>query len=570
MQSASAGNDSQAPSPGSPAGARWLFGPGIDLFFGCGFGYALVLCCVLAAGPGIQTWLSGGLLAIVVLFANTPHYGATLLRVYDQRETRERYAIFSTWITAGLLLIFVVACYWHVVGSWLVTVYLNWSPWHYAGQNYGIALMFLHRRGIAVSPRAKQWLYASFVLAFGLTFVQINGVQGDAAYGVEASATAPDDFANAYPFIPLAIPGGIRYVLLTAGFAAYLFVTAGAIRMLGRGVRAKELLPTVSLIATHSLWFVVPTMFQTWNLFGQAVPFSPAHTQYAFIFVAASHSLQYLWITTYFARKEPTYRGQTRYWTQCLLLGCLVWTLPALVFAPGVLGNVGYHEGLVMLVAALANVHHFILDGAVWKLRDGAVAKILLRDSGASTGPILAASHGRWIRHAVYATSAVCFAVAFLGRWEAEIGLRRAPASGDVERTRTAVERLAAIGRDDASNHLRLGMIAARNDRPELAMRQFEESLAMRPNATTWLEIGMLHAELEEWKESLHAFETAYDLDASRKAIARRYGWSLVQNDQPERAIEVARAGLKTHPEDRDFIALLRHAQQRARGEESH
>jgi hypothetical protein len=30
-------------------------------------------------------------------------------------------------------------------------------------------------------------------------------------------------------------------------------------------------------------------------------------------------------------------------------------------------------------------------------------------------------------------------------------------------------------------------------------------------------------------------------------------------------AIELARAGLKTHPEDRDFIGLLRHAQQAAR-----
>jgi len=542
-----------------------LFGPATDLFFGCGFGYALAFSCILVVGPGIQQWLTGGLLAIFVLFANTPHYGATLLRVYDQRETRERYAIFSTWITAGLVLTFVAACYWHTIGSWLVTLYLNWSPWHYAGQNYGIALMFLHRRGIAVTPDAKRWLYASFVLAFGLTFLQINGSQGEVAYGVEASASAPEQFGQAYPFLSVGIPGGVRYALLLAGFTAYLFATVGALRKLGRGVPAADLLPTTAIIATHSLWFVIPAMFQAWNLFGNAIPFSSAHTQYAFIFVAASHSIQYLWITSHFARKEPHYRGAPRWFGQCLVLGCLVWTLPALVFAPGVLGNVGYHDGLVMLVAAVVNVHHFVLDGAVWKLRDGAVARILLRDATATTQPGSTPAGSRWVRHTVYATGIVCFAVAFLGRWETEIGIRRAAASGDLERTRSAVTRLAAIGRDDAAHHRRLGMVAVQNDQAELALSEFEKSLALRPHAVAWSEIGLLHAKSEQWPESLQAHARAYAMNPDRKRIAGRYGWALIHAGEPERAIEVARAGLQKNPEDPDFIGLLRSAQQTVR-----
>ena len=34
---------------------------------------------------------------------------------------------------------------------------------------------------------------------------------------------------------------------------------------------------------------------------------------------------------------------------------------------------------VVLLVASVVNLHHFVLDGAIWKLRDGRVARVLLR-----------------------------------------------------------------------------------------------------------------------------------------------------------------------------------------------
>ena len=149
---------------------RWLFGPGRDLFLGCGVGYAVVLVAFLVGGNELKAWAPMGLLAFVLLFTSVPHYGATLMRVYNERESRRRYAVFSVWISLVLLVAFAVACHWYELGSGLFTVYLNWSPWHYAGQNYGIALMFLHRRGVEVTPTAKKWLYSSFVLAFLLAF----------------------------------------------------------------------------------------------------------------------------------------------------------------------------------------------------------------------------------------------------------------------------------------------------------------------------------------------------------------------------------------------------------------
>ena len=57
----------------------------------------------------------------------------------------------------------------------LFTIYLTWSPWHYTGQNYGIALMLLARRGITLSASVKKLVYSSFVLTYVITFFFIHG-----------------------------------------------------------------------------------------------------------------------------------------------------------------------------------------------------------------------------------------------------------------------------------------------------------------------------------------------------------------------------------------------------------
>lgn len=105
-------------------------GPASDLLLGCGVGYAVVLVAMLLLGPRTRELAPLGILPLMLLVTGTPHYGATLMRVYNQRESRNRYVVFSVWITAALALAFAAACYWYELGSWLVTVYFNWSPWH--------------------------------------------------------------------------------------------------------------------------------------------------------------------------------------------------------------------------------------------------------------------------------------------------------------------------------------------------------------------------------------------------------------------------------------------------------
>ena len=59
-------------------------------------------------------------------------------------------------MTAALVALFGVSLYDRFLGSVLLTVYVTWSPWHFSGQNYGLSVMYLRRRGIPVTPELKR------------------------------------------------------------------------------------------------------------------------------------------------------------------------------------------------------------------------------------------------------------------------------------------------------------------------------------------------------------------------------------------------------------------------------
>ena len=182
----------------------WLFGPGTDLFIGCGAAYALVALLHVGLGASLERWLPGGLL---ILLFSMPHYGATLLRVYESSGDRSRYRFFAVHATLLLVALFAISLHVGLLGSLVLTLYLTWSPWHYTGQNYGIALMLLARRGVVVDARAKRWIWISFVASYALTFVAMHGAQPGASY-------APVSYDDAtVRMLPLGIPVAVALPL---------------------------------------------------------------------------------------------------------------------------------------------------------------------------------------------------------------------------------------------------------------------------------------------------------------------------------------------------------------------
>ena len=211
---------------------RWLFGPVPDLLLGCGGLYALIFAVSAIAGPVIRGQQAHFIFPLLVLLVSYPHYGATLLRVYEQREERRGYALFAVYLTGVILALFIASLYLPVVGVLLVTVFLTWSPWHYTGQNYGLALLFLRRRGVEIDDTTKRWIYTSFITSFLLTFAVMH----------EASGLSADNLlsiyrADAIRFWPLGIPMEWSRIAVISLGSAYLLSLGAASRRLLRPFR---------------------------------------------------------------------------------------------------------------------------------------------------------------------------------------------------------------------------------------------------------------------------------------------------------------------------------------------
>jgi len=426
---------------------RWLFGPASDLLLGCGLLYLLFFLLLAAQGNTIEALFPLSVTPLIALFLSVPHYGSTLLRVYETRQSRQKYQFFSVYLSGAILLWFVVSIYSSTAGTLLLTLYMIWSPWHYMGQNYGVALLFLGRRGISISAATKRLIHASFLLSFLLTLTEIQ------------SFPSSTDF---YRVLTLELSPGTRDTLFTVFGVLYLATTAGAAVALARRAPLRELLPTLLIVFTQALWFLVPLFAIRLGLFQNSVALSMDHAIYAFFWVAIAHAIQYLWITGYFAITAGSGTSLSGFLIKALLAGAMIWVIPVFLFSPGLLGNRSYDAGLSILIAAAVNVHHFVLDGAIWKLREGRVAAVLLR----SVPPqdVSAVVRTRPLLKPALMTMGLGCVIAHYLATTSSLSARQAITLGDLERAEKALDTLHVLQRDDAVLRGTLARLAARRE----------------------------------------------------------------------------------------------------------
>ena len=514
-----------APATGRSQG--WLFGATPDLWLGCGLAYLLVALMHLVLGASLVEWVPAGLLILVF---SMPHYGATLLRVYEAADDRAKYRLFAVHATGVLVLCLAVGSHLPILGSLLLTIYLTWSPWHYSGQNYGVGLMLLARRGVTVDSATKRAIYTSFLASFALTFIAIHGETPGASY-------APVSYDDAvYRVLPLGIPTQLGNTLLSAAAVVWAVSLAVSLGRLLRAGGGRSIAPFALVVATQAMWFSIPVLLRLGGVLthqpGPANPFSA----YGFVWVAAAHAAQYLWITTYFAT-AGTERGRLQFLRAAALSGFAVWTLPGLLFAPGLLGGVAYDSGLALLIASVVNLHHFILDGAIWKLRDGAVSRVLLRpvperDHEADSEPSI------WPKFALVAAGSLSIAIAVFGFWQSEFGYHRPLARGDVARAEQTLDRFAWIARDGAAKRTEVGRRLAEQGNYARARMQLERSLAVEPSAIAHHWLGLVHEHLGAWEMARDEYTLALSMDSSLTRTLERRAIALVELGDPQAAIQ--------------------------------
>jgi hypothetical protein len=521
---------------------RWLFGPAADLLLGCGVGYVAFTALLLMPGATqpFAPWASLAFVtAILALFTNTPHYGATLLRVYEHRGDRRRYALFGLHATLLIFGLFIGGLYWAHLGSLLLTLYITWSPWHFAGQNYGLATMFLRRRGVPLDTTTKRLLYASFVLSFLVTFFALHGGSGRLDL-----APVPGEASVHYAFLSLGIPEGLSHAALWICGSIYigvLVILAG--RLLSRA-RIRELGPTAMLVLLQALWFSVPALLvlrdeaTLWKL------------TFSTIWISIFHSIQYLWVTSYYARQNGEH-SKSKYLGKTVLAGAGVMMLPALLFAPGLLGTIPFDAGLGALLFATINIHHFMLDGAIWKLRDGPVARALLRAEAAQPDPIAAQSS--LPSRVIWTLCAVAIALYLVSAWEFEFGARQASAQAGFARQEKAITRLRWIGRESHIVHYNLGFDLVRDGQLEPARVHLERSIALYPTARAWTALGNLERLEGHFEIAVIALDAGITLDPNYAIAHKRRGEALASLGKFDAGLAALREAERLDPDNQNI-----------------
>ena len=520
---------------------RWVFGPIPDLLLGCGLGYVLLISLLPLLPVDAQMLVTLGTFGTLLIGA--PHYGATLLRVYASPVDRRKYAFFAIYLSAMVWLWFGVGLYDLGVGSAMITLYLTWSPFHYTGQNYGLAVMFLRRREVAFSERTKKLLYASFMLSFVLVFVSLHralGGAGAANYGIGNFAGTP------FHFIQLGLPVGFWKLAFVVVGAAYIGVTLATIRALLRSARFADLVPVVALMIAQALWFSLPELW----IWMTKTTLQTQGVGWLFVWAVLGHSAQYLWITTYYAVGREGGIRRWRYLFATLGAGSAIWTIPALVFSPLVFGTHPYNMGLFLMIAAAVNLHHFILDGAIWKLRDSGVGAILLAQPSAehvsALGP---APHRPWIAAGGWTTAALLTALSFYGMAE-RINWTSSVNRSDGERAIRSAERLRWIGRADPHLDMFDGLVALRAGELDASLAAYQESLDLYPTPEAYFALAVVHMSRSETALAERALRNCLEMDPEHGKAHRLLGRQLSSRGEFEAGLHHLTMAARLMPAD--------------------
>jgi len=359
-----------------------------------------------------------------------------------------------------------------------------------------------------------------------------------------ASASLPDG-RYGLPVRPLGIPESLNAWLQPFVLVAYLAALGrSATGLLGRAAPSQLLAPAC-LALTQALWFVVPSVVRQFDL---ATPFEVldwAHHEHYFVWIAAGHAIQYLWVTAFTARHTPGHQGFFAFYGKALASSAGVWMLPAIALGPAALGWRSLDAGLALLVAAAVNVHHFILDGAIWKLR-GRVAAVLIRNADDEAD---AAPRRPLVRNAVWATCALALGA---GLWQVaqEELSRRALVRGDLAAAERAEARLAWIGHDRAQARRILGRERLAEGDVAAARAQLERSLALEPSLAGHALLARALARAGDARSAATQWEHAVALAPNHAKVRRNAAASLLAAGDAQAAVAHLEAARRLRPRD--------------------
>jgi tetratricopeptide (TPR) repeat protein len=345
-----------APVTARVAKSPWIYRPWLDLLIGCGGWSAPLLAVALWLTPSHTHAWAVAFYFLAMLF-NYPHFMATVYRAYRTREDFERYKYFTLHFTFLLVLTGALLHARSQFLPWVFTLYICWSPWHYTGQNYGLLLMFVRRGGNVMTTAERRWLRAAFVASFLMLLASFQtGVSSD------------------HLILSLGLPAVLTLPLRLALGLAFLSFTVLAFRRLLAEKGFRPMAAPLTLAFTQFLWFVLPTLLEL------HADYQIPQTRYSSGILAVLHSTQYIWITSYYQQRQERTLGKSGWRMSAYLLTLFAGGIA--LFVPGPwLVSYAFHFDFTtsfLIFLSVINIHHFLLDGALWKLRDSRIASLLV------------------------------------------------------------------------------------------------------------------------------------------------------------------------------------------------
>jgi hypothetical protein len=346
------------PSPRFPLG-RTFVGPWFDALV-IGGGLSLVATAILVVRADARALIEPHTLVYpaTLLVCQYAHFAASTMRLYTREGASERWPFLTMGfplLTFGL----VALAIWQaeLLGRHVTALFLTWSPYHYAAQSYGLSLMYAYRSGCRISPRQKRVWWGVALCPFLLNFMGAPHVGLQWLVPIEwiqqSDLLRPTVYYGLYLLQALTLIGPI---------ALFAWFRRGAAPM-----------PLMSLLIlmSNGIWFVFLTPMD------------------AFFVATAGHGLQYLAITTIFHVKDGTARpGNTRsgwwygvtFYGACVALGYALFSVTPL----GFFAASGRWSASLMMVLAAINLHHFIVDGFIWKLSGGDKNRRVVESGGSA------------------------------------------------------------------------------------------------------------------------------------------------------------------------------------------
>ncbi|MDX8397059.1 MAG: hypothetical protein R8K49_01940 [Mariprofundaceae bacterium] len=289
---------------------------------------------------------------------NYPHYTATYYRLVRNPAQWSAYKRPFT-IATGIVLILYAATFIApvVMGALIVTLFMLWSPYHYTGQNFGVGQVFLRNAGIRLSTWERRWVVGVFYAPWVFHLIWVNSWVYGSGYDLYAMKVI--NF--------LQLPDGV--VMLAKGVAL-----GGVIAFLGliiymRQVRQLRLpFGFITVVVVQYVWWWFLYLFVAASDGWVGAPVVAALMLLALPFF---HCAQYLVVTLQFESRETPLLGGGLwhvlfYYVILIVGGAILFVLLYRMhhWVSGV--SLLYAQGLFM---GLINLHHFMVDGFIWKVR---------------------------------------------------------------------------------------------------------------------------------------------------------------------------------------------------------